>query len=111
MGFSHISERSWVAATGKKELVKAAAKPDPPIRTDWSENCVHQHDGWQVMFWDMPAALQLLKSEYPSFLETFKSYKRRVQQGEWLTAVHTAQTHHRPFSPLEMYWIPAAEII
>ena len=42
---------------------------------------MHQHDGWQVMFWDMSAALQLLREEYPWFLETFQGYKRRVQQG------------------------------
>ena len=51
------------------------------MRIEWSENCVHQHDGWQVMFWDMSAALQLLREEYPWFLETFQGYKRRVQQG------------------------------
>ncbi|KAK9861029.1 hypothetical protein WJX84_011944 [Apatococcus fuscideae] len=68
--------------SGEKELRKAASGPDPPMRIEWSENCVHQHDGWQVMFWDMEASLQLLRQEYPWFLETFQSYKRRVQQGD-----------------------------
>ena len=69
-------------AAGEKELRKAASGPDPPMRIEWSENCVQQHDGWQVMFWDMEASLQLLREQYPWFLETFQAYKRRVQQGE-----------------------------
>lgn len=51
------------------------------MRIEWSQNCALQHDGWQVMFWDMPAVLRLLQEEYPWFLSTFESYKRRVQQG------------------------------
>lgn len=70
-----------MGVAGEKELRKAAVGPDPPMRIEWSENCVHQHDGWQVMFWDMAASLQLLREEYPWFLETFQGYKRRVQQG------------------------------
>lgn len=81
------SLKSWHGGTGEKELRKAASGPDPPMRIEWSENCVHQHDGWQVMFWDMAAALQLLREEYPWFLDTFQGYKRRVQQGLLSTAV------------------------
>ncbi len=55
------------------------------MRIEWSENCVQQHDGWQVMFWDMAASLQLLREQYPWFLDTFQAYKRRVQQGETMS--------------------------
>ena len=73
---------SIAGCAGEKELRKTASGPDPPMRIEWSENCVQQHDGWQVMFWDMPAVLQLLREQYPWFLDTFQSYKRRVQQGD-----------------------------
>ncbi|KAK9842970.1 hypothetical protein WJX74_004991 [Apatococcus lobatus] len=71
-----------VYLAGEKELRAATHRPEPPMRIEWSESCVLQHDGWQVMFWDMPAVLRLLQDHYPWFLRTFQSYRRRVQQGD-----------------------------
>ena len=79
--FGTAIDLACISCAGGKELKKAADGPDPPMRVEWSENCVLQHDGWQFMFWDMPAALRLLQDHYPWFLGTFQSYSRRVQQG------------------------------
>lgn len=57
------------------------------FRREWRDSCKGNHSDWTYMLWDREAALIFLKTHYPWFLDTFKSYPKTVLQGGLLRLV------------------------